>query len=207
MYDLKLVWSFMKNGFVSSSFATHFPKDPSAKDDLLPSSALEEPTIPPPDLDKVMTETMSKLLAQPGTAESIASPPPLPDYSFSPTRASPVTARSPQIASSPDTVGDASMAKPEETTQRYPEREAWAWANTLIAACNDSIGSVKPRLPVSATQDNDDRIPWDSVMDTRVINDLAWIICGRDAGTCESLWPPPLTIQWISIGRLLIHSN
>lgn len=150
-YDLKLVWSFMKNGFVSSRFKTHFPDDPTAKDDVLPSTAISKPASQPQDLDKVMASTMTMLLARPGASESIGSPTTLRDYSFSPTRVSPVTTRSPQVASSPDTVGGASVAREEETVERHPDREPWAWVNTLIAACNDIVGSMRPREEVVPT--------------------------------------------------------
>lgn len=202
-YDLKLVWSFMKNGFVSSRLKMHFPDDPSAKDDVLSADAFKEPIPQARDLKTVMATTLGKLLAQPGAPEPIASPPQQLDYSFSPSRVSPVRVKSPQVASSPDTVGDASMAREEPSADRHPELEPWAWANTLVAGCNDVARSARPRQVAPRKEHKLHLVGTSTVLSKRTIESAEWTIVEEPSG--KRKWSV-VGVAHTSV-RVLVHSS
>ncbi|WOO81875.1 uncharacterized protein LOC62_04G005390 [Vanrija pseudolonga] len=145
-HDIKLVWSFMKNGFVNSQFRQNFPVG--SANDLLPEG-LPRPTTPTVlNLDSTIRNTLSRLTGSPRLPESVASPPQAPDYSWSSSRASPRPDEPSFAPSSPDTVGDNEKEPiaPEEPP-RVLEREPFPWANSLVAACSAIIASSRPRKP------------------------------------------------------------
>ncbi len=171
MYDLKLVWSFMQNGFVASPFQRYFPRLPHAShDDLLPEAVDPYSAQSVRNLEDVLDETMSKLSAQSGEqhpplsqkTEDDASPNQEEvsiDSSIfalpSTTDETPTKAFSPDGPSSPDTV---EMKRPDnEVIERHIQEEPLVWAKSLLVHCEgivkhaiaggaDAIVTPLPRL-------------------------------------------------------------
>ncbi|KAL1412364.1 hypothetical protein Q8F55_000108 [Vanrija albida] len=151
-HDIKLVWSFMKNGFVNSQFRQNFPFG--SANDVLPEGVAVRETPAVLNLDSTIRNTLTRLSGSSRLPESVASPPAAPDYSWNSSRASPradegAMGEEPSFApSSPDTVGDndekREPAVPEEPP-RVLEREPFPWANSLAAACSTIICSSHPR--------------------------------------------------------------
>lgn len=164
-HDLKLVWSYMTNGFVSSVFQTYFPDLPlRPPKDELPSDALAARKPHGADLTSVLRESLGRLsrrktnagtagtavATSPANADADSSltsafdkslPSPLPDESISIRPESPdhdeEDVESDDDASQSGTAG----RKDAESTEvrRRLEREPWVWANTLVKACEGLV--------------------------------------------------------------------
>lgn len=185
MFDLKLVWSFMKNGFVCSKLRQNLPNVPEAKDDVLPASVPAKRVSPDTNLDSVMRATLTRLTAPPAP-ELLASPPVFADQSYSP-HASPLRAGSVEPMSSPDTMGSPDNGfRPEPPVERVPQLEPWSWANSLSAICQNVILSAHPRDPAPPTRPDDfvAVIPG-SFLSERSINGDRWIVSMQSSEGCE----------------------
>lgn len=179
VFDLKLVWSFIKNGFVDSKFRQAFPNVPEAKDDILPSSAIVERPPAKTNLDSVMRATLSRLTAPP-RPELLASPPILADQSYS-SHGSPLRGgieHSPEPMSSPDTMGSPGASHSEPPIERVPALEPWSWVNALVAICKDIITTAHPRAPVASTERTDGvaSAVSESFLSERVIDGKHWTV-------------------------------
>ncbi|WWD19682.1 hypothetical protein CI109_104144 [Kwoniella shandongensis] len=180
-HDLKLVWSFLQNGFVHSVFHRHLPylliRPPK---DLLPEQSNLYPRSATRPLDEVIKETTESLnahhtggkevdlgtpsLGNEGSVDSSA------DMSMSmsmsmamenededgdgdrtPTKA---LSEAGSRASSPDTV-ERRDEQHEEEVKRFLEEEPWVWANTVVQACEDlikgAIGSSRSAVEMKKT--------------------------------------------------------
>lgn len=174
-HDLKLVWSFMVNGFVTSRFKLHFPNVFGATNDLLLEGI---PAVSPPpatNLDAVLTATLASLSSRP---DDVGASPAMPEPSFSASFASPVhPVRSPEEPpSSPSTVAHSAPGVSE--TPRDPAVEPWAWANTLLSACNGLVSAARLRdpAPPKSAAIIADSLPTSSFQDERVIDGARWIL-------------------------------
>jgi hypothetical protein len=162
-YDLKLVWSYMTNGFVSSVFQTYFPDLPlRPPKDELPSDALPARISHGVDLTSELRESLGRLsrrktnagttaaATSPANADADSSltsafdkslPSPLPDESISIRPESPDhdedVGESDDDASQSGTAGRKD-AEPAEV-KRVMESEPWVWANTLVKACEGLV--------------------------------------------------------------------
>lgn len=144
-HDVKLVWSFMRNGFVQPRLAPSFPRDPDAADDVLPPEIPPRAPRAPAAIDAVLRQTLTRLGAAPAPA-GLSSPPPFGDRSLDSAGATPLPVSPGPVPSSPDTAGERA---PEEDSppERHPEIEPLTWANTLLALCADIVSSAGPRRP------------------------------------------------------------
>lgn len=160
-YDLKLVWSYMTNGFVSSAFQTHFPDLPlRPPKDELPSDALPARTTHRADLTSELRESFGRLsrkkanggtaaATSPANADADSSltsafdkslPSPLPDESS-------IRPESPDhdedVGESDDDASQSGTAGRKDTeaaeVKRVMQREPWVWANTLVKACEGLV--------------------------------------------------------------------
>jgi len=184
-HDLKLTWSFMKNGFVDSRFRQHFPHVPEAKTDVLPSSIPAPVTPAATDLDAVLRKTMVHLTSSTAATDLIPSPPAF-DTSF-PASETPTRGRTPEPMSSPDTMASPSRsARTEAPIVRVQELEPWSWANALVAQCRDIISTVRPRNPAPAAASQDDKasIPG-AIVSTRVLGEEEWVVSMVQNDYCE----------------------
>lgn len=190
--DTKLVWHYLKNGFVNSPFLIHLPQQFRTRptEDRLPATYEPFPSPTVRKLDDVMTETLRYLEGNATQGREELSPT-LNEVSIdssmmmsSPRAASPIAPSSPEIPSSPDTV-DQKSAVVEDVAEppRILELEPWVWVNTLIAGLQDL---VRFKDVTAASAD-----PWASTEDItvvrRVISDtmyMAAVLPG--AQSCES---------------------
>lgn len=203
-YDTKLVWHFLKHGFVQSPLSVHMPAQFRAKPtkDQLPTGFEPNPKSAPRPLEQVLDEAEKSLNGQSPTQDgqrdemspviqdtsidsSMAMTPPA-DVSILPS--------SPEIPSSPDTVGNGPRDAAEEEYKEPPrtlELEPWVWANTLLAGLQVAL-KMPDMVPVPVE-------PWVPPSGVRVAK---WSVEGADwhalsnasAGTGElellpSSWP------------------
>lgn len=180
-YDLKLVWSFMVNGFVNSRFKLHFPNVMGAADEHLPAGFPHPAPPPATDLNAIMASTLASLTAPPRRgSEQIASPTPgVPDKSYNSSHASPLPPMSPEHPpSSPDTVGDNTAPPAIIEAPRQRELEPWAWANSLLATCNTIVATARLRSPASERGGDPllGVLPAGSFLEERVIEGSRWIL-------------------------------
>lgn len=199
-HDVKLVWSFMKNGFLHPRLAVNFPRDPDAVDDVLPANV--PPKAPPVSsaLDAVLRQTLSRLGATPAP-EGLSSPPPFGNQSLDSVAASPLPVSPGLVPSSPDTAGGDAELTEEKSVERYPEVEPLTWANTLLALCTDIVTSTAPRHPQESGA-NDAllaAIPAETLLSERTIDDVRWLVFMQSDSARESQDPFLGTdIQWTS---------
>lgn len=181
-HDIKLVWSFMKNGFVNSQFRQNFPFG--SANDVLPDGVPRPATPTALNLDSTIRNTLSRLTGSPRLPESVASPPQPPDYSWSSSRASPRPDEPSFAPSSPDTVGD-NEKEPAvaEEPPRVLEREPFPWANSLVAACSAIISSSRPRLrgPEAAPDPLLTALP-NTPLAERSIEGVRWLVATGESG-------------------------
>lgn len=183
-HDLKLAWSFMKNGFMGSKFRFNFPNDPDAKTDVLPENVPSQRDEVPVNLDSMMRSTLARLTSSSSALELIPSPT-VPDQSFASSHGTPPRERTPEIMSSPDTVGSP-VRRAEEPTTRRQELEPWSWANALIAQCNDIIDTVRPRHPETSDEWNAvSKLVDGTLLSERVIDGQRWILSKTNMDTGE----------------------
>lgn len=168
MHDLKLVWSFMRNGFVASPFQRYFPDLPILPpDDVLPSTLHPYPIRPVRDIEIVLEETLTKLsypsrpALLPSRRTTDGTPPAAAEHSID---------SMPSSGAASDNSVDSSLALPpsvdatptrayrawstddsrsretaeekkeaEDAIMGHMEEEAWVWANTLLAQCETVI--------------------------------------------------------------------
>lgn len=142
-HDLKLTWSFLQNGFISSPFLRHFPnilKRP--PDEVLPADLQPNPHRHGRPLEEVLRETMSRLLQ---AREAVASPVPVVEESLSSQAMSESIDVEPteiaSVPSSPDTV-DRPLPVEEQPVKRRLEKEPWVWANTLVRELERLVGGA-----------------------------------------------------------------
>lgn len=191
-HDLKLVWSFMKNGFVGSRFRQHFPHVPEAKEDVLPSSAPAREAPAPVDLDAVMRATMAQLTSA-SAADTTPSPLPVEHGhgSFSTFTGTPPrgngAAGTPEPFESPDTMASPTMHA-EAPIVREQELEPWSWANGLVAQCREIITTVQPRDPVAEVLSEPEKDTMPGTLQTsRVVGDEEWVVSMVGQDHCEFL--------------------
>lgn len=204
-HDVKLVWSFMKNGFLHPRLAVNFPRDPDAADDVLPANV--PPRAPPMSsaLDAVLRQTLSRLGATPAPV-GLSSPPPFGDQSLDSAAASPLPVSPGPVPSSPDTAGGDAELTEEKPVERYPEVEPLTWANSLLALCSDIVTSAAPRDPKEPTADDSllTAIPPESLISERTIDDVRWLVF-MQSGSAREL-PKALQrpdTQWTSLSLTL----
>jgi hypothetical protein len=166
-YDLKLVWAFMTNGFISSVFKLYFPdltvRPPT---DELPKVMLPITKTRPFDLAAWLRENLDKLsscknkdgdvLSPLDADNSLASqfdrslPSPLPEGKS-------LRAESPDddelVAEGPSLGGMPGKHAEAKGVERRMEREPWVWANTLVRICEEvvrtAIGGIEAAVPPS----------------------------------------------------------
>lgn len=176
-HDVKLVWSFMKNGFLHPRLAVSFPRDPDAADDVLPTSV--PPRTPPMSsaLDAVLRQTLSRLGATPAP-EGLSSPPPFGDQSLESAGATPLPVSPGPVPSSPDTAGGDTELPSEQAVERHPEVEPLTWANTLLALCTDIVTSARPRHPQEPSGSDMllAAIPPETLLSERTIDSERWVV-------------------------------
>lgn len=189
-HDLKLVWSFLVNGFVNSRFKQHFPNVFGAVDAVLPGSTSTPTPAAPSSLNAVLASTIAGLTVRDNVGSPVVHEP-----SFNSTFASPSRngngdhAHSPpEEPSSPSTVGDGQPAA-EGETPREPEVEPWAWANTLLATVNEMVSAAKVRQPAPPSSRDvlGEALAAGSFQDERQINGERWILQLASANTRKSL--------------------
>ncbi|CAK9782409.1 hypothetical protein CC85DRAFT_314014 [Cutaneotrichosporon oleaginosum] len=178
-YDVKLVWSYMVNGFVNSHFKQHFPHVIGASDAVLTEVPLpRQPKRPP--LCAVMSSTLARLRQPPKNSSlpqtsdiSLAS---LPDRSTSTGLEIESDESDVEPDDSFDTVGEndqADASLPAGTTKREPTLEPWAWANTLLASICAVGASARVRDPSHVAPAVEFPLP---VIDERRIGDEDWAL-------------------------------
>ncbi|WVR07625.1 hypothetical protein IAU60_004667 [Kwoniella sp. DSM 27419] len=200
-HDVKLVWSFMKNGFVHSSFHWHFPhllEQPTR--DSLPADFERYPRRPTRKLGDVLQETMTQLgmgmkqeIGTPSaqlnmSVESDAS------VSMSISGEMSISVLDPDAsavgditpmhfgagsdddemsrASSPDTVaGEEGVRDNEGEAPRSLVDEPWVWANTLVRDLQALVQAA-----VGSETSVVDRAPGDNpaLYDERLVGDGHW---------------------------------
>lgn len=151
--DTKLVWYFLKNGFVRSPLLVHFPQQFRQRppDDILPENFDANPRPKRRSMSEVLAETIRSLTGRSKRAtetETVQETPPVQheesnDSSVDMTvlDESGVVPSSPDIPSSPDTVSQKPSIKEELEPPRVLELEPWVWANTLIASLKTLVKS------------------------------------------------------------------
>ena len=183
-HDVKLVWSFMKNGFLHPRFAVNFPRDPDAAEDVLPSSIPPKAPAMSSALDAVLRQTLSRLGATPAP-EGLSSPPPFGDQSLDSAAASPLPVSPGLVPSSPDTAGGDAELTEDKPIERYPEVEPLTWANTLLVLCSDIVTAVKPRHPQEDAA-NDEllrALPQETLLSERTIDGVRWLVFMQSGST------------------------
>lgn len=163
--DTKLVWSFIKTGFVHSPLLVHLPQQFRTRppDDLLPTGFDPNPRSPEPQLQQVMRSFLDlwkasehekkeerhktpppgnrqeESLLSSGSHMSASERPWAKGDDISP-RAAREQSVSISIPSSPDTVAEKPVVE-YEPEPRVLDQEPWVWANTLIANLQDLVKS------------------------------------------------------------------
>ena len=158
-HDIKLVWAFLKSGFVASPLTEHFPNlFVNPPKDLLDPSIFTPAPAPLRPLDDVLRDTTDRLNGTEGPKHSpgpdAVSPSIRADESaesagwYKPETPEDTSNVMQEIPSSPDTVDhDHETPKVAEgQADRHMELEPWVWANTLVKSCAEMIrdGSVSP---------------------------------------------------------------
>ena len=152
--DTKLVWYFLKNGFVKSPLLVHVPQQFRQRppDDTLPEGFEANPKPVSRNMSEVLAETI-RLLTGRSKRETAQETPPAPhpheasidsSVDMSTIEDSGVIPSSPEIPSSPDTVSHKPYIKEEPEDPEEPrvlELEPWVWANTLIASLKALVKS------------------------------------------------------------------
>jgi hypothetical protein len=176
--DIKLVWYYMKHGFVNSPLLVHVPQQFRLKptDDLLPEEFDANPRPAKRSMSEVLAETIRSLTGRPRPQETEPEPSRQQDHEqevsidssvdMSFIDASGMRASSPEIPSSPDTVSGTPAVKEEVEIPRVIELEPWVWANTLVTRLKEL---VKPR---NIGQDSPTGWPVveHTLVDTRVVD-------------------------------------
>jgi len=150
--DTKLVWYFLKNGFVKSPLLVHLPQQFRQRppDDTLPGGYDANPKPVSRNMSEVLAETI-RLLTGRSKRETVQETPPVPveesidsSVDMSTIEDSGVIPSSPEIPSSPDTVSHKPYIKEEPEDPEEPrvlELEPWVWANTLITSLKALVKS------------------------------------------------------------------
>jgi hypothetical protein len=189
--DTKLVWYFLKNGFVKSPLLVHLPQQFRQRppDDLLPEGFDPNPRPMQKSMTEVLGETIRSLTGRSKREQEDIHETQTPDIrpeesvdssvAMSTLDESGVIPSSPEIPSSPDTVSQKPSIKEEVEVPRVLELEPWVWANTLIASLETLVRSKDVGQEISTG--------WKSVMgalvDTRTVDGkemTAVILPGND---------------------------
>ncbi|WVW86265.1 hypothetical protein I302_108307 [Kwoniella bestiolae CBS 10118] len=215
-HDLKLVWSFMLNGFVHSSFHQHFPylivRPPK---DVLPDTYMTYPRKPTRALDEVLKET-NEVLGM-GNKKYIGDTPSVQaneslnsdtsmDMSISMTNEDDEDGEDGDLTptgilseeeeemsrfSSPDTVENRydTSEVGEEEVKRVLEKEPWVWVNTLI---RDLEGLVRGAVGVVGGDGlaGAGGVDESGLRDRRVVDGNEWevVVSPEDGDGSQRLW-------------------
>ncbi|WRT70155.1 uncharacterized protein IL334_007149 [Kwoniella shivajii] len=197
-HDLKLVWSFMINGFVHSSFHKHFPyllvRPPK---DFLPDDHVLYPRQSVKPLLETLEETGSALKI--GDRRDIGTPSTRANGSMDDSTTSGSMSMSISIdddhhldsdgggddgditptqvisdddisrASSPDTVERKTFPPEEQEIQRTLDQEPWVWANSLTRALEGLIKSAIGEIGGKEEPKQDGLL-----RDKRIVEDMRW---------------------------------
>ena len=150
MYDLKLTWSFMQNGFLDFPRNRNFPKslDPLSNDSQPVPEDYKFPSQSIRALDIVLHETLKQLhtpsrapFSSTQRVDEDASTPPE-EVSINSSMAmssladmSPTSPLSPDDSFSPGSFEVKNNKEMSEDQVRYPEEEPMVWADSLLAHC------------------------------------------------------------------------
>nr|ODN91736.1 hypothetical protein L203_00987 [Cryptococcus depauperatus CBS 7841] len=188
-YDLKLVWSFMQNGFVNSPFRYHFPDllDRPPKDQLpneIVTKLNERPQLK--SLNQALREMITCLQKMPGNDKQSANMSATDNQNLSMSLSlvmedvsesfalGPNDSVDLSFASSIETVAQRDRLEEEPKSVRLLEKEPWVWMNSVIKSCETLIREV---VTVSEGEKEDDRglWKWDGLRDVRDANESRWM--------------------------------
>jgi hypothetical protein len=174
-HDLKLVWSFLKNGFVGSRFRLHFPHVPEAKDDILPATLLAPPLgqTQQQDIESVTRATLA-FLATP-KPEPLSPTPFEHSVSFA-SVSTPRPATPPSAPASPDSITSPVNMRTDAPIVRDQALEPWSWANALVGATRTLMQHWRPRVPQPPPVDAPTPDVRGTLLDTREIGGASWVV-------------------------------
>ncbi|KAK4687139.1 hypothetical protein P7C73_g2981, partial [Tremellales sp. Uapishka_1] len=198
VHDLKLVWSFMINGFISSPFTPHFPNlSTKPPRDTLPPGMELYPARTIRSLDDVLEETYHLLSGETGPKEPAT---PLPEQSsMSLEQSSPIGDDSLEQVQEDqsDASSDRSFVakkKEEKPSEREFAKEPWIWANSLVDECMTLVRGAGGR-ETGGEKDRSMDPGAKSLVDERICDDKgSWMVfVPTSADGDQRLWLLNLT--------------